>query len=100
MNGKGKIIIIDTSKNYEKDVDIFDTVHIFTELNIITKYLARNVSVHDSQATELLLDERDWNQPFYADSVYREEPQEKVIEKNIMENRVCEKGIQRSPLEG
>jgi hypothetical protein len=33
--------------------------------------------VHDSQAMEALLDEKDRNQPFYADSAYAGEPQEK-----------------------
>jgi IS5 family transposase len=47
---------------------------------------------------EALLDERDRNQPFYADSAYAGEPQEKVKEKNLMENRVCEKGYRGHPL--
>jgi len=65
---------------------------------LITKYLVTDASVHDSQATDLLLDEKDKGEPFYADSAYTGEPQEKIIESKEMINRVCEKGYRNNPL--
>lgn len=63
---------------------------------LITKYLVTDASVHDSQATGLLLDEKDKGEPFYAD--YTGEPQEKIIASKEMINRVCEKGYRNNPL--
>lgn len=65
---------------------------------LITKYMVTDASVHDSQATDMLLDEKDKGEPFYADSAYTGEPQEKIIEKKGMVNRVCEKGYRNKPL--
>ena len=45
---------------------------------LITKCLVTDVSVHDSQATDKLLDEKkDKGETFYADSAYVGEPQKK-----------------------
>jgi IS5 family transposase len=65
---------------------------------LITKYLVTDASVHDSQATEELLDENDKGEDFYADSAYAGEPQEKIIESKGMINKVCEKGTRNHPL--
>ena len=54
---------------------------------LITKYMVTDASVHDSQATDVLLDEKD-----------KGEPQEKIIERKGMVNRVCEKGYRNKPL--
>lgn len=64
----------------------------------ITRYIVTDASVHDSQATDTLLDEKDKGEPFYADSAYTGEPQEKIIESKQMINRVCEKGYRNKPL--
>ncbi|KAA6329703.1 hypothetical protein EZS27_021511 [termite gut metagenome] len=87
-----------TKKNTVSYFGYKDHVKTDSKSKVITKYLVRDASVHDSQAMEPLLDEKDRNQPFYADSAYAGEPQEKVIEKNLMENQVCEKGYRGHPL--
>jgi len=65
---------------------------------LITKYMVTSAEVHDSQATDELLDDNDKGEPFYADSAYTGEPQKKIIASKGMENRVCEKGYRNRPL--
>jgi IS5 family transposase len=65
---------------------------------LITKYLVTDASVHDSQATEKLLDEKDKGEDFYADSAYSGEPQKNIIAAKEMRNKVCEKGTRNHPL--
>jgi len=65
---------------------------------IIVKYLVTDASVHDSQATEELLDEKDKGEDCYADSAYSGESQEKIIAEKQMINKVCEKGARNRPL--
>ena len=65
---------------------------------IITKYIVTDASVHDSKATNDLLDEKDKGEPFYADSAYSGEPQEAIIAQKEMVNQVCEKGAKNRPL--
>ena len=48
---------------------------------LIETYKVTDVSVHDSQATEELLTEKDEGQPLYADSAFTGEEQEKVYKK-------------------
>lgn len=68
------------------------------ESKLITKYMVTDASVHDSNATAPLLDENDKGEPFYADSAYTDEPQEKIIAGKEMINQVCEKGYRNKPL--
>ena len=65
---------------------------------LITGYEVTDASVHDSQATARLLDEKDKGEDFYADSAYSGEPLEKVISERQMNNKVCEKGTRNHPL--
>lgn len=65
---------------------------------LIVKYWVSDASVHDSNATEILLDEKDRGEAFYADSAYSGEPQEKIIAAKEMSNKVCEKGYRNRPL--
>ena len=65
---------------------------------LIVKYLVTDAGVHDSQATEELLEEKDKGEDFYADSAYSGEPQEKIIAGRQMNNKVCEKGTRNHPL--
>jgi IS5 family transposase len=65
---------------------------------LITRYHVTDASVHDSQATDILLDEKDKGEEFYADSAYSGEPQEAIIKEKEMINRVCEKGVRNHPL--
>ena len=74
--------------------------HIKTDAKskIITKYHVTDASVHDSNATDILLDENDKGEPFYADSAYTGESQENIISEKEMINQVCEKGYRNKPL--
>ena len=65
---------------------------------IVVKYTVTDASVHDSQETKVLLDEKDKDEAFYADSAYTGEPQEKIIADKKMINKVCEKGKRNHPL--
>ena len=65
---------------------------------IVVKYMVTDASVHDSNATDGLLDENDKGEDFYADSAYSGEPQEKIISGKEMNNKVCEKGARNRPL--
>jgi IS5 family transposase len=65
---------------------------------LITGYLVTDASVHDSNATDILLSDEDKGEEFYADSAYSGEPQEAIIKAKNMTNRVCEKGARNRPL--
>jgi len=65
---------------------------------IIVGYTVTDASVHDSQVTEELLDEKDKGEDFYADSAYSGASQEKIISDREMQNKVCEKGARNHPL--
>jgi IS5 family transposase len=64
----------------------------------IVGYKVTDASVHDSQTTEELLDEKDKGEDFYADSAYSGEPQANIISEKGMNNKVCEKGARNRPL--
>jgi len=65
---------------------------------LITKYIVTDASVHDSQATDILLDGEDKGEAFYADSAYSGKSQDAIIEDKGMINKVCEKGVREHPL--
>lgn len=69
-----------------------------TKTKLIEKFEVTDASVHDSQPVEALLTEKDEGQPFYADSAYTGEEQEKVYKKKKVINRVNEKGYRNKPL--
>lgn len=74
--------------------------HIKTDAGskIMIKYIVTDASVHDSQATDDLLDENDKNEDFYGDSAYTGESQEAIIANKEMINKACEKGYKNKPL--
>ena len=55
---------------------------------LITDCWVTDASVHDSNATDVLLNENDRGEEFYADSAYSGAPQEEIIEDRGMINRV------------
>jgi IS5 family transposase len=87
-----------TKKNGQTFFGYKDHLKEDSKSKLITKYRVTSAAVHDSQATEPLLDENDRGEPFYADSAYTGESQEKIISSREMENRVCEKGYKNRPL--
>ena len=69
-----------------------------TKTKFIKKFEVTDASVHDSQPIEKLLTEEDEGQPFYADSAYTGEEQDKIYEKMKVVNEVNEKGYRNKPL--
>lgn len=69
-----------------------------TKTKLIEEYIVTDASVHDSQAIEQLLTEKDKNQPLYADSAYTGEEQEKIYKKKEVISKVHEKGYRNKPL--
>ena len=66
---------------------------------LITGYQVTDASVHDSQPTFGLLDAKDEEQPFYADSAYVGEDLDKQLreQKKVMP-QIIEKGFKNKPL--
>lgn len=88
-----------TKKNNESFYGYKDHVKQDAKSKLITKYMVTDASVHDSNATEVLLErEKDAGEDFYADSAYSGEPQEKIISEKGLNNKVCEKGTRSHPL--
>jgi IS5 family transposase len=69
-----------------------------TKTKLIEKFEVTDASVHDSQPVEKLLTEKDEGQPFYADSAYTGEEQDKIYDKKKVINKVNEKGYRNKPL--
>lgn len=87
-----------TKKNNETFYGYKNHTKVDTKSKFIDKYTVTDASVHDSQALEDLLTEKDKNQDLHADSAYTGEEQEKVISRYEMNNKVNEKGCRNKPL--
>jgi IS5 family transposase len=87
-----------TKKNNQTFFGFKNHVKQDAKSKLITGYAVTDASVHDSQATDILLDEKDKGEEFFADSAYAGAPQEAIIEEKGMINRVCEKGTRNHPL--
>jgi IS5 family transposase len=69
-----------------------------TKSKFLRTYLVTDASVHDSQALDGLLEEKDKTQDLFADSAYTGEKQNEVIDKYGLVNKVHEKGYRSNPL--
>lgn len=87
-----------TKKNNENFYGYKNHAKVDAKSKFINTYLVTDASVHDSQALDALLNEKDKDQPLYADSAYTGEDQENVITKHEMKNQVHEKGYRNRPL--
>jgi len=87
-----------TKKNNETFYGYKNHAKVDTKSKFINTYTVTNASVHDSQALEDLLDEKDNGQILHADSAYTGEEQDKTIAKYEMENQVHEKGYRNKTL--
>lgn len=87
-----------TKKNNETFYGYKNHAKVDTKSKFINTYVVTDASVHDSQALEDLLNEKDDGQALHADSAYTGEEQEKTIEKYKMKNKVHEKGYRNAPL--
>ena len=87
-----------TKKNNATYFGYKNHVKADVKTKLIETYIVTDASVHDSQTTEGLLTEKDEGQPFYADSAYTGEEQEKIYKKKKVINKVIEKGYRNKPL--
>jgi len=87
-----------TKKNNETFYGYKNHAKVDTKSKFINTYVVTSASVHDSQATDDLLNENDEGQELYADSAYTGDNQEKTIAKHKMVNKVHEKGHRNNPL--
>lgn len=69
-----------------------------TKTKIVTDYEVTPANVHDSQSIKDLLNKQDINQPLYADSAYRSDEIEKILEKKEIKSKIHEKGYRGNPL--
>jgi len=81
-----------TKKNNENYYGYKNHAKVDAKSKFINTYIVTDASVHDSQALDALLNEKDKDQSLYADSAYTGEDQENVITKYEMKNEVHEKG--------
>ena len=87
-----------TKKNNNTFYGYKNHVKADTKTKLIEEFVVTDASVHDSQAMEQLLTEKDEGQPIYADSAYTGEEQEKAYKKKNVINKVIEKGYRNKPL--
>ena len=87
-----------TGKNGETFYGYKNHAKVDTKSKFINKYLVTDASVHDSQALDDLLEEKNKDQKLHADSAYTGEEQEKSIAKYEIKNNVHEKGYRNKPL--
>lgn len=87
-----------TIKNKETFFGYKNHAKVDNKGKFINKYKVTDASVHDSQAIDDLLDEKDQGQDLYADSAYTGKEQEKTIAKYGINNKVHEKGYRNKPL--
>ena len=87
-----------TKKNGEKYYGYKNHAKVDSKSKFINTYVVTDASVHDSQALDQLLDEKDEGQLLNADSAYTGEKQENIVSKYKMQNQVHEKGYKGKPL--
>jgi len=87
-----------TKKNNETHFGYKNHAKVDNKHKFIDKDKTTDASVHDSQALDDLLDEKDENQDLWADSAYTGEKQETTIKKYKVKNKVHEKGYKGKPL--
>ncbi|TAH01185.1 MAG: IS5 family transposase [Sphingobacteriales bacterium] len=87
-----------TKKNNETYYGYKNHAKVDTKSKFINTFSVTSASVHDSKATDNLLNDSDLGQELYADSAYTGENQETIIAKHKMINKVHEKGYKNNPL--
>jgi IS5 family transposase len=87
-----------TKKNNTSFYGYKNHVKSDTKTKLIEEFVVTDASVHDSQAIEKLLTEKDEGQPLYADSAYTGKDQERVYKKKKVINKINEKGCRNKPL--
>ena len=85
-------------KNGETFYGYKNHAKVATNSKLINTYTVTDTSVHDSQALDDLLTEKDKAQDLHADSAYTGEEQEKIIQKYGMNNKVHQRKYRNTPL--
>ncbi len=87
-----------TKKNQTNYYGYKNHVKVDKKTKLIETFIVTSASVHDSQAIEELLTEKDKGQEIYADSAYAGEEQEKTYKKKEVIAKINEKGYRNKPL--
>jgi len=87
-----------TKKNGESHFGYKDHVKVDEKSKLVTQYTVTDASVHDSQQTEPLIDDRDKGKPLYGDSAYAGEPIAKALEDKGVENKIHQRAYRNKPL--
>lgn len=87
-----------TKKNHATFYGYKNHVKADKKTKLIEEYLVTDASVHDSQAIEDLLTEKDKGQNIYGDSAYTGEEQEKIYKNKNVIAQINEKGYRNKPL--
>lgn len=87
-----------TKKNNQSHYGYKDHAKVDNKYKFIDTYTTTDASVHDSQALDELLTQKDEGQDLWADSAYTGEKQEKTIKKYKVKNKIHEKGCRNKPL--
>lgn len=85
-----------TKKNSQNYYGYKNHAKIDSKSKLIDSYTVTPACVHDSQALDELLSQRDKEQELHADSAYV--GQEEVLEKHQVVNKIHEKGYKNAPL--
>jgi IS5 family transposase len=85
-----------TKRTIKPITGIRTTQKVDSESKLISNYLVTDASVHDSQALDQLLEEKDKGEQLYADSAYT--GQEEILEKYQVKDQIHEKGARNRPL--
>jgi IS5 family transposase len=85
-----------TKKNNETHYGFKNHINADRKTKIITRYEVTDASVHDSQAIEVLIDESD--NEAYAESAYRSNEIEALIEEKGCHSQIHEKAYRNKPL--
>lgn len=87
-----------TKKNNEKHYGYKNHAKVDVKHKFINSYTTTAASVHDSQALDDLLTEKDEGQDLWADSAYTGKKQVTTIKKYKVKSKVHEKGYKNKPL--
>ncbi len=87
-----------TKKNNQTYYGYKNHAKVDNKHKFLDTYTTTDASVHDSQALDELLTEKDEGQDLWADSAYTGEEQNKTIKKYKVKNKVHEKGYKNKPL--
>ena len=81
-----------TKKNDEKHYGYKNHVKMDSHSKIVRTFEVTSANVHDSQALDKLLNEKDEGRSLHADSAYSGKPIAEMLEKRGIKNRIHEKG--------